>query len=171
MMMFSKACEHGIKAVIYIATQSMEGRRVKIGDVVKNSGSPEAFTAKVLGVLTKHHILSSHKGPNGGFEIDSRKIKSTKMSDIVFAIDGDSIYNGCGLGLSECSNIEPCPVHHKFVKVRDEINKMLTTTSLYDLALGLKSGKTFLKRIKGSKLKPSHKPLLNKHNKKGIQNK
>ena len=35
--MFSKACEHGIKAIIYIATQSMDGKRVKIGDVVENS--------------------------------------------------------------------------------------------------------------------------------------
>ena len=57
--MFSKACEHGIKAIIYIATQSIEGRRVKIGDVAEHSGSPEAFTAKVLGALTKHKIVNS----------------------------------------------------------------------------------------------------------------
>ena len=68
--MFSKACEHGIKAIIYIATQSMDGKRVKIGDVVENSGSPEAFTAKVLGSLTKYHIVNSYTGPNGGFFID-----------------------------------------------------------------------------------------------------
>ena len=51
--MFSKACEYGIKAIIYIATQSLEGKRVKIVDVVENSGSPAAFTGKVLGSLRR----------------------------------------------------------------------------------------------------------------------
>lgn len=164
--MFSKACEHGIKALIYIATQSLEGKRVKIGDVVKNSGSPEAFTAKVLGLLTKHDIVNSHKGPNGGFEMDLKQIKKLKLSDIVQTIDGDSIYNGCGLGLSECNSKEPCPVHHKFVVVRDELKEMLTITTLYDLALGLKSGKTFLTRNKntaGRKKKTSAYKLANKN--------
>lgn len=144
--MFSKACEHGIKAIIYIATQSMDGKRVKIGDVVENSGSPEAFTAKVLGSLTKYQIVNSYTGPNGGFFIDVKDMKKIKMSDIVNAIDGDSLYNGCGMGLSECSKAQPCPMHDKFIKVRKEIKEMLTTTTVYDLALGLKSGKTVLMR-------------------------
>jgi len=144
--MFSKACEHGIKAIIYIATQSLEGRRVKIGDIVEHSGSPEAFTAKVLGALTKHNIVNSHTGPYGGFDIDASQMKQIRMSDIVKAIDGDAIYNGCGMGLSECRSEEPCPMHAKFVKVRKEIKDMLTSTSIHDLALGLKSGKTVLMR-------------------------
>lgn len=144
--MFSKACEHGIKAIIYIATQSMEGKRVKIGDIVAHSGSPEAFTAKVLGALTKHGIVNSHTGPFGGFDIDVKKMKEINVSHIVEAIDGDAIFNGCGMGLSECSNVQPCPMHHKFVKVRQEIKSMLTSTTVHDLALGLKSGKTVLIR-------------------------
>ena len=35
-----------------------ENNSKKIGDVVENSGSPEAFTAKVLGSLTKYHIVN-----------------------------------------------------------------------------------------------------------------
>jgi len=144
--MFSKACEYGIKAIIYIASQSLEGRRVKIGDIVEHSGSPEAFTGKILGALTKHNIVNSHTGRYGGFDIDTNRLKDIKMSSIVLAIDGDSIYNGCGLGLKECNANEPCPMHENFVKVRGELKKMLTTTSIYDLATGLKSGKTTLVR-------------------------
>lgn len=144
--MFSKACEHGIKAVIYIATQSLQQRRVKIGDVAANAGSPEAFTAKVLGILTKHHIVNSYTGPHGGFDITPKQMQQIKMSDIVSAIDGDHIYNGCGLGLSECSDSKPCPMHEKFKKVRGDIKNMLIKTSVHDLALGLQSGKTVLIR-------------------------
>src|SRR5690554_4573082 len=90
--MFSKACTYGIKAVIYIANESLEGNRVKLGDVAKSAGSPEAFTAKILSTLTKHNIINSFKGPSGGFDIDFNRMKSLSVSEIVFAIDGDSVY-------------------------------------------------------------------------------
>ena len=144
--MFSKACEYGIKAIIYIATQSMQDKRVKIGDIAENVDSPEAFTAKILGALVKHDIVQSLTGPYGGFQIDKGKIQSIKLSEIVFAIDGDSIYNGCGLGLSECNEIHPCPVHDKFVKIRADLKSFLHTTTIHELAAGLKSGKTLLYR-------------------------
>lgn len=144
--MFSKACEYGIKSIIYIATQSMQDERVKIGDISESVGSPEAFTAKILGALVKWNIVRSQTGPSGGFYIDKHRMKEISVSEIVAAIDGDSIYNGCGLGLSECSNTQPCPMHHKFVKVRAQLKAMLETTTVYDLAMGLKSGKTILIR-------------------------
>ncbi|MBS1491363.1 MAG: Rrf2 family transcriptional regulator [Bacteroidetes bacterium] len=144
--MFSKACEYGIKAIAYIATQSLEGNRVKIGDVADNSGSPEAFTAKILGTLTKFNIVNSTKGPYGGFEIDVSRMKKIKVSEIVHALDGDSVYTGCALGLSECNASKPCPMHENFVSVRREMKKMLETTTVYELASKLKSGKTILVR-------------------------
>lgn len=143
-IMFSKACEHGIKAIIYIATQSLEGKRVKVGDIVRNSGSPEAFTAKVLGTLTRHNIVNSLTGPYGGFDISLGRMKQIKVIDIVHAIDGDDVYKGCVLGLSECGGEQPCPMHDKFVKVKAALTAALESTSIYDLAKGHKSGKTIL---------------------------
>ena len=69
-MMFSKSCEYGIKAVIYITTQSLEGRRIKVGEIAENSDLPLAFTAKLLGILTKVNIVRSQTGTNGGFYIE-----------------------------------------------------------------------------------------------------
>lgn len=144
--MFSKACEYGIRAIIYIAMQSLEDRRVKIGDIVEHVGSPEAFTAKILGTLVKQGIVESLTGPYGGFYIDRNKMRSIPVGDIVSAIDGDSIFNGCGLGLSECNSAQPCPMHDKFVKIRAQLKQMLETTTVHDLAMGLRSGKTILMR-------------------------
>lgn len=144
--MFSKACEYGIKAIIYIATQSMQDARIKIGDISDSIGSPEAFTAKILGALVKKNIVRSQTGPSGGFYIEKPLMKDITVSEIVSAIDGDSIYNGCALGLSECSHTQPCPMHHKFVKIRAQLKIMLETTTIHDLATGLRSGKTILMR-------------------------
>lgn len=144
--MFSKACEHGIKAIIYIATQSLEGNRVKITEVSEHTGTPEAFTAKVLGLLTKHNVLHSIKGPFGGFEMDHDQIHQTTLSQIVKAVDGDEIFMGCGLGLKECNALKPCPMHNSFVKIRTDLKDMLESTTAYQLAVGLISGESILIR-------------------------
>ncbi|WP_179318953.1 RrF2 family transcriptional regulator [Winogradskyella helgolandensis] len=143
--MFSKACEYGIKAAIFIAINSSESRRVSPKEISEEIDSPQAFTAKILQALVRNNIVKSVRGAHGGFEIDKDKIATTKLSQIVFAIDGDNIYKGCGLGLHTCDENHPCPVHDKFKIVRDELKDMLETTSLEQLALDIKSGVTFLK--------------------------
>ena len=143
--MFSKACEYGIKAAIFIATKSYEGKRVSPKEISAEIDSPQAFTAKILQALVKHNIINSVKGAYGGFEIDKKNISNLKLSQIVNAIDGDSIYSECGLGLEKCDENHPCPVHDKFKGVRDELKHMLEETNLEELALNIKSGASFLK--------------------------
>jgi Rrf2 family protein len=144
--MFSKACEYGIKAAIFIAVKSEQENRVSLNEIAKEINSPIAFTAKVLQQLTKNGIIDSVKGPKGGFEIDKNKIADIKLSKIVSAIDGDAIYKGCGLGFHNCNENKPCPVHHKFKLIRDDLKQMLETTSLLDLSNDINNGITFLKR-------------------------
>ncbi len=144
--MFSKACEYGIRAAVYVAGQSLEDKRASLKAIARAIDSPVAFTAKILQQLVRNHIMCSVMGPAGGFEIEKQKMDEVKLSQIVDAIDGDSIYRGCGLGLKECNAVKPCPVHDKFAKIRDDLKVMLEHTSLYELATGLELGLTFLKR-------------------------
>src|SRR5687768_10513746 len=101
--MFSKACEYAIRAVIYIAVQCNDDKRVSLKTIAKTINSPEAFTTKILQQLSRNDIITSIKGPSGGFYIEKQASPDIKLSQIVSAIDGDSIYRGCGLGLKTCS--------------------------------------------------------------------
>lgn len=143
--MFSKACEYGIRAVLFIAQESIKDRRVSLKEITRQIDSPEAFTAKILQKLARAEVVHSIKGPSGGFEINKKELQHLKLSGIVDAIDGDSIYKGCGLGLKDCNANRPCPVHDEFAKVRDELKHMLETTSVLKLATQLGNGLTFLK--------------------------
>lgn len=143
--MFSKACEYGIRASIFIAKNSREGRRVSPKEISKEIDSPQAFTAKILQDLVRHKVIKSVQGAYGGFEIDKNMIASIKLSQIVEAIDGNGIYLGCGLGLRECNEHHPCPMHDKFKSIRNDLKGMLETTNLEELATGIKNGEAFLK--------------------------
>src|SRR5579871_2145694 len=131
--MFSKSCEYGIRAVIYIAAKSKSNMRVSITDIAKATVAPKDFTAKILQDLGRRGIISSLKGPKGGFFIVKQR-KPIYLYDIITAIDGDKIFKGCGLGLNECSENKPCPIHNRFKKIRNELKKVAENTSIQQLA-------------------------------------
>ena len=144
--MFSKTCEYGIKATLFIAQMSQKGERVSLRDIASAIDSPSAFTAKILQTLVKGNIIKSIKGPKGGFEIDQGRLQKINLKQVVEVIDGNNLFVGCALGLSECSETEPCPLHDQFLSIRDELNKVLQDSNLLDTALGLNEGLTVLKR-------------------------
>nr|WP_315250892.1 Rrf2 family transcriptional regulator [uncultured Flavobacterium sp.] len=143
--MFSKTCEYGIRATIFIASESYQNKRVGLKDIAKKIDSPEAFTAKILQILSKDNIINSIKGVGGGFEIPRETMRNIKLAQIVNALEGDRVFTGCGLGLTHCSEDHPCPMHEKFKSIRNELAFMLENTNLEELALGIKTGNTFLR--------------------------
>lgn len=144
--MFSKACEYGIRATIYIAEQSLLDRKVGLKEVAESIESPIAYTSKILQKLSRNKIIISEKGPSGGFSIEKKELDNLKLGTIVFTIDGDNIYNGCGLGLKKCNEKMPCSVHNQFKIIRGELKKMLETTTIKSLAMDFEKGLTYLKR-------------------------
>jgi Rrf2 family protein len=144
--MFSKACEYAIRAVVYIAGCSADGQRSGLKEIAQRTGSPEAFTAKILQRLSHAGLIRSMKGPGGGFEVPPELAQKVRLSDIVSAIDGDTIFTGCALGLSQCDSEKPCPLHDHFLIVREDLRAMLEGTTMHDLVGDLRSGSTFLKR-------------------------
>ncbi|NIF06209.1 Rrf2 family transcriptional regulator [Chryseobacterium sp. Tr-659] len=127
--MFSKTCEYALRALIYIAQQSKNGDRVGIKDISKSINSPEHFIAKILQDLSRKGFVQSAKGPNGGFYMDQKNLNMS-IADIVREIDGDKLFIGCGLGLEQCSEIHPCPLHHQFKKIRQDLRIMLETSKI-----------------------------------------
>ncbi len=142
--MFSKACEYGIRATLFIAQESKNQRRAGLKTIAREINSPEAFTAKILQKLVQKNIIKSAKGPQGGFFIESNNLKIV-LSDIVRAIDGDSIITGCALGLEKCSEEHPCPLHHDFAEIRSHLKHMLENTTILELTSKIDSGIGFLK--------------------------
>jgi len=144
--MFSKTCEYAIRAVIFIAQKSRDGSRVGIKEIAKGIDSPEHFIAKILQDLGREGLVLSQKGPSGGFYLDKRSLNFS-LADVVKVVDGHKIFTGCGLGLKQCSESMPCPLHHEFLKIRNSIAAMLEHTKLGEFNEQLEASLVFLKLI------------------------
>jgi len=134
--MFSKSCEYGIRALTIIGHFNNEEKKIGIKEICKIANTPESFTAKILQQLVKRQILSSQKGPNGGFYF-KRDLADISLFEIVNAIDGDAIFNKCGLGLDMCDASNPCPLHDKYENVRSKLIKMCKSNTLKALVKDL----------------------------------
>ena len=144
--MFSKTGEYAIRATIFIASESQKGNMTGVKDIAKKINSPEAFTAKILQRLVKKQIISSHKGAGGGFSVALNKMNTIKLFQILEAVDNDSIFKGCALGLEECSELHPCPFHHKYKLIKENFLQIIKNTDLNELVSGFQLGTTFLKK-------------------------
>ena len=142
--MFSKACEYAIRAVLYLSMKSADGVKRGIAEIAKEIDSPLHFTAKILQTLSREGIISSVKGPHGGFFI-SADAKPIPLNNIIMAIDGDGVLHNCAMGLKECSDQFPCPIHHDVKAYRDQLRKVMREKTVQQLAKELSSGKAFLK--------------------------
>ncbi len=138
-MFLSKASEYGIKSMIFIANQSLINKRSNVNEIAEAIGSPVSYTAKILQILGRNNLIQSVRGAYGGYEIEKRNVKEINLLDIVIAIDGDAILNACVLGLSHCSSDNPCPIHEKYAKLREQIIMAFRHADLKELSQKLDS--------------------------------
>ena len=139
MGIFSKTCEYALRAVLYIAKRSEQGYKSGIKEIAQEVNSPEPFLAKILQKLSREGLIQSAKGPNGGFYLEKEDF-DRPLAEIVQAIEGKELFVGCAMGLSYCSETNPCPLHHDFKQIRDNLARVLYTTSIGQFNQGLIDG-------------------------------
>jgi Rrf2 family protein len=141
--MLSNSSKYALKAVLYLAVNSDESRKIMAKNISDPINVPQAYIAKLLQELSRHNIVSSTRGPNGGFYINTQN-RETPLIDIVTVIDGENRLNSCLLSLHRCNNEKPCPLHRFAGPFRADFIKNLEKNTIGDMAKDVKSGKSFL---------------------------
>jgi Rrf2 family transcriptional regulator, iron-sulfur cluster assembly transcription factor len=142
MMLLSKSCIYGIRATLYLSSREKDGY-IPIREMSDKLEISFHFLTKILQQLTSKGILESYKGPNGGVRL-TKPGKKVTLLEVVVAIDGESMFTECALGLPGCGVMKPCPMHDSWAETRDQIKSMLESTTLKELS---KKGKEFDLRI------------------------
>lgn len=135
--MFSKTTEYALRATFYIAQKSSENNKLSIHEIAKAIGSPRPFTAKILQTLAKENtIISSVRGPNGGFFMTERARKQPIIA-VLTVMNEQRTLTKCVLGLRQCGFDNPCPMHHRYSRVKPQIIEMFENTTIEEVAKGL----------------------------------
>jgi len=138
--MLSNTSKYAIRAVIYLSLQAGENRKIGIKQISKDLNIPTPFLGKILQTLAKHKILSSIKGPHGGFGL-GKKMDELKLIDIVNVIDGQDLFKKCLIRLEDCSEKEPCSMHSKYSEIRSSVLSLFQNQNISELIQDIKEGK------------------------------
>lgn len=146
--MFSKATEYALRATIFIAQKGTEEKKLSIDEIASAIDSPKSFTAKILQALTKdNHIISSVRGPNGGFYL-TEKSKQLPVRIILQAMGDEEVLEKCVLGLKQCSEQQPCPMHEQYKSIRKQLKELFVTKTIQQFASEIKDGVVFINNSK-----------------------
>lgn len=131
--MLSRASKYAILSTLYLAEHSSKEKKISVKQIADEIDVPSPFLAKLFQQLVHAKIISSVKGPNGGFFITPKNGKKT-VCDIIENIDGLHKLNECFLGLHECDSKNPCPVHFIVEPFKNSILRKFRDKSILEFS-------------------------------------
>ncbi len=128
-MFFSKSTEYAIRAMVYLSVHASEENKLGLRQIASDLGFPEHYLGKILQDLSKRNLIQSAKGPHGGFYMEEKDMDISLLS-LIDALEGLQFFNTCGLGLHECDEERPCPIHKEYQIVKGNYYKLLAQKSI-----------------------------------------
>ncbi len=129
--MISKTGIHAALAMTFMAGLK-PGEFAGAAQIAKEIGAPQNYLGKLLNTLSNAGLLQSQKGYGGGFRL-AKPAKRISLFDVIEPIDRVSRWGGCFMGRNKCREDNPCAVHHRWKKIREDYLDFLRTTSIDDL--------------------------------------
>lgn len=141
--MLSNQSKYAIRGVIYLAQKSSEENKLGSKEVGEQIHVPIPFLAKIFQHLSKEKIISSAKGPKGGFYLTEGQLKGDLMS-IVSSLDSEDNFSSCYMGLPTCSDANPCAIHHLASPFNQSVKNEFKKKSIAEFAQDAEKGNSHI---------------------------
>lgn len=129
--LYSKSCEYAIRALLH-SVPTLQHPYFTARQVCRKAKIPEPFTRKTLQELVQKGFLKAATGPGGGYAL-TRPPKEVTILSIIRAVDGPAVYEECVMGLPQCDDARPCPMHDTWKATRSHMLGGLRSKTLQDL--------------------------------------
>ena len=130
----SRTAEHAVRALLYIYSHGPEP--LKASAIARELGAPPNYMSKTLHALAGAHVLSSRRGPTGGFQL-AVDPKDLTLARIIEIVDDPAPKDMCLVDSTRCSDRTPCAVHGQWKRVSNRVWEPLRETTLADLGARL----------------------------------
>jgi Rrf2 family protein len=129
--MLSTTAEYALRAVLHIAEVAGEGS-VPVERIAEALNQPRNYLSKILHTLVRPGVLESTRGPRGGFRL-AVPAEELTLLDVVRVFDPLDERRSCLLGRPFCSDVNPCPVHHRWKDVAERAAAFFRDTTVAEV--------------------------------------
>lgn len=122
-------------AVVVMSRMIHRGELRSAQQIARDTGVPMPTVAKVLNVLTREGLVTSHRGAAGGYTL-SRPADQITVAQIIQALEGPIALAACVDRADACCEVEPmCPMRGTWDRVNEAIRSALDGVTLADMAV------------------------------------
>jgi len=137
--MLSNQSKYAIRGVLYLAMYADKQNKLGSAAVSEKTNIPAPFLAKIFQKLSREKLIISVKGPSGGFYLSEQELDNSLL-DVIECIDGLEAFTTCFLGLPNCSDKNPCSIHHIAAHWRDQLIAELKMKTIGEMATSARTG-------------------------------
>ena len=126
--MLSLTAEYALRVTVLLGQRS--GEVISRKEISVATQVPASYLVKVLAGMESAGILSSKKGPGGGYWLASSPAKLS-VFDVLSAVSELPRIRTCPLGIAEHKRL--CPLHARLDEVAEYAEKAFRDTKIQDL--------------------------------------
>jgi Rrf2 family transcriptional regulator, iron-sulfur cluster assembly transcription factor len=137
--MLSSTSDYALRAILVLA-QATDDRPLRADQIARATGSPANYLAKTLNALAKAGLVTSTRGPFGGFVL-AIPAAELSLARIVNCFDEPRPQTRCLLGNAPCDQRHPCTAHGRWTAIKEARRAALADTTVADLLGGFSASR------------------------------
>ena len=135
--MLSQKTRYALRALLHLVEHGGK-QPAQLADIAETQIVPRKYLEAIMVELKRAGIVSSRRGPGGGYAL-ARPAETITFAEVIRAIDGpialvpcasENFYARCG----DCHDEATCAIRRVLARVRDSAVTILAATSLADAA-------------------------------------
>lgn len=127
--MISQTVEYALRAVVALA--HWHDRPRTAGQLAEDTKVPSTYLSKVMVALVRAEVVTSQRGPGGGFTLMHDPAELT-VWDVVEAVDPFPRIRTCPLGIEE-HGPNLCPLHRRLDEAMAAVEQTFRSSRIADL--------------------------------------
>ena len=121
---------YAVTAMLDLALNHGKGP-ITLAEIAQRQGISLSYLEQLFSRLRKHHLVSSVRGPGGGYQL-GRAASEIYVAQVIVAVDESVDTTRCG-GAHNCQDSHQCLTHDLWQELSARIFDYLSNISLNDL--------------------------------------
>ena len=132
--MVSLTADYALRAMLLLARDETV-RALRADEIADATGAPRNYMAKVLNTVAKAGLITSMRGPSGGFTL-ALPAEEITLGRVIDLFDTVPLNPRCMLGNGPCDHTRPCRAHDAWKAVTLARRSPFLNTTIADLLQG-----------------------------------
>lgn len=128
--MLSATADHALRAILFLARDPSTPK--KADAIAQAIGAPRNYLAKTLNTLAHAGIVTSSRGPLGGFVLAVAPDRLT-LGRVISVFDEPNRNQKCLLRDAPCSPADACLAHRRWQSITHPVRETLAMTTVAEL--------------------------------------